>query len=97
MRLRIWRWRSPLISESSVGPSTPQFHDRLFEVPSRLSSPLASLRLSLYDTRSFSVKPSCAVTKLTLAHGRRPLLLNRSADPARRDASSGTLASSPRQ
>ncbi len=30
---------------SSVGPSTPQFHDRLLSLPSRLSSPLASLCL----------------------------------------------------
>ncbi|COY92683.1 Uncharacterised protein [Mycobacterium tuberculosis] len=27
--LRIWRARSAKMSGSSVGPSTPQFHDRL--------------------------------------------------------------------
>ena len=46
-KLRCWRQRSALISGSSVSPSTPQFHERLSSVPSRLSSPLASLCLSL--------------------------------------------------
>ena len=59
------------IAGSSVGPSTPQFHERLCDSPSRLSSPLASLCLSLYETRSRSVKPSWAVTKLIDAVGRR--------------------------
>ncbi len=36
------------------------------------SSPLASLCFCSYETRSRSVKPSCAVTKLTDATGRRP-------------------------
>ena len=58
--------------------------------PSRLSSPFASLCLSLYETRSFSVNPSCAVMKLTLAHGLRPRRLKRSPDAVTRDASSGT-------
>ena len=35
------------LRRSSVGPSTPQFHERLSSVPSRLSSPLASLCFSL--------------------------------------------------
>ena len=68
-RLRCWRARSSRISGSSVGPSAPQFHDRLSSVPSRLSSRFASLCLSLYETRSASVKPSCAVTKLMDADG----------------------------
>lgn len=37
-----------------------------------MSSPLAWLRFSLYDTRSARVKPSWAVTKLTEAVGPRP-------------------------
>ena len=63
--------RSARMSGSSVGPSTPQFHDRLCDSPSRLSSPLASLSFSLYETRSLSGKPSWAVTKLIEAVGRR--------------------------
>jgi hypothetical protein len=55
----------------SVGPSVPWFHDRLCDSPSLLSSPLASLCFSLYETRSRSVKPSWAVTKLIDAVGRR--------------------------
>ena len=39
--------RAARISGSSVGPSTPQFHERLSSVPSWLSSRLASLCLSL--------------------------------------------------
>src|SRR4051794_15930747 len=46
-KLRIWRSRSATTAGSSVGPSTPQFQDRLSSVPSRLSSMLASLCLSL--------------------------------------------------
>src|SRR5665213_375692 len=46
-KLRIWRSRNVLISLSSVGPSTPQFHDRLSLLPSSLASPFASLCLSL--------------------------------------------------
>jgi hypothetical protein len=71
-KLRCWRQRSATISGSSVSPSTPQFHERLSSVPSRLPSPLASLCFSLYVTRSRSVKPSCAVTKLIEANGWRP-------------------------
>jgi hypothetical protein len=46
-RLRIWRARSASTAGSELGPSTPQFHDRLWLLPSRLSSPLASLCFSL--------------------------------------------------
>ena len=45
--LRFCRSRSASTSGSSVGPSTPWFHDRLWLSPSLLSSPLASLCLSL--------------------------------------------------
>src|SRR6476619_8563695 len=51
-KLRCWRSRSALTSASSVNPSTPQFHDRLSSVPSRLSSLLSSLCFSLNETRS---------------------------------------------
>src|SRR5262249_53403536 len=71
-KFRCCRSRSELTSGSSVGPSTPQFQLRLSSVPSRLSSRFASLCFSLYETRSASVKPSCAVTKLIDANGRRP-------------------------
>ena len=40
------RARSSTTSGSSLGPSTPQFQDRLSSVPSRLASPLASLCLA---------------------------------------------------
>mmetsp|Transcript_27119 Transcript_27119/g.68236 ORF Transcript_27119/g.68236 Transcript_27119/m.68236 type:complete len:208 (-) Transcript_27119:1935-2558(-) len=72
MRLRIWRCRRRSTPASPVAPSAPQFHDRLCCSPSLLSSPLASLCFSLYDTRSASVKPSCAVIKFTECCGRRP-------------------------
>ncbi|MNC46471.1 hypothetical protein D3C75_954930 [compost metagenome] len=65
--MRIWRMRRAFTAGSSVGPSTPQFHDRLLSVPSWLFSSLSSLCLWLYDTRSRKVKPSWAVTKLTEA------------------------------
>ena len=42
-------------------------------------------------TRSRSVKPSCAVTKLTLATGRRPDVSYRSAEPVMRAANSPTV------
>src|SRR5437899_5421430 len=83
----ICRLRRPLIAGSSVGPSAPWFQERLVELPSWLFSPLASLCLSLYVTRSLSVKPSCAVMKLTLDQGRRPDLLKKSGEPQRRGAS----------
>src|SRR4051794_36672812 len=67
MKLRNCRRRSLLIFLSSVGPSTPQFHERLSLWPSWLFSWLSSLCFSLYETQSFRVKPSCAVIKLTLA------------------------------
>ena len=69
-RLRRWRPRSARMSGSSVGPSTPQFQDRLKLSPSWLPSPLASLCFWLYETRSLRVNPSWAVTKLT-SLGRR--------------------------
>ena len=74
--MRICRLRNALMPGSSVGPSTPQFQERLLELPSLLFSPLASLCFSLYVTESLSVKPSCAVMKLIEDHGRRPCRLN---------------------
>ena len=47
MKLRCSRARASRISGSSVGPSTPWFHERLWLSPSLLSSPLASLCFSL--------------------------------------------------
>jgi hypothetical protein len=44
---RDWRARSASTPVSVVGPSAPQFQERLSLVPSRLDSPLASLCLSL--------------------------------------------------
>ena len=79
------------------GPSTPQFQDRLWLSPSMLSSPLASLRFSLYETRSLRVKPSCAVMKLTDAIGLRPVCSYRSDEPATRLANSASVDGSPRQ
>ena len=72
---------------SSVSPSSPQFQDRLLSEPSRLCSPLASLCLRLYDTRSRSVNPSCEVTKLIELYGERPSSAYRSEEPASRVAS----------
>ena len=57
-------------------------------MPSLFASPFASLCLSLYETRSRSVKPSCAVTKLIDANGCRPSLWYRSAEPPKREAKS---------
>jgi len=68
------------IAWSSVGPSTPQFHERLFEWPSRLFSPFAALCFSLYVTRSLRVKPSCAVMKLSDERGLRPRRSKKSDD-----------------
>ena len=82
---------------SSLGPSTPQFQLWLSSMPSRLCSPLASLCLCSYDTRSRSVKPSWAVMKLTLAGGRRPWFGKMSLEPVRREASVATWPASPRQ
>ncbi len=72
VKLRICRSRSSWTSGSSVGPSTPQFQDRLWVSPSRLPSRFASLCFSSYETRSFRVKPSWQVVKLIEASGRRP-------------------------
>src|SRR5579862_886738 len=85
------------IAGSSVGPSTPQFHDRPLLSPSRLSSPFASLCFWLYETRSVNVKPSCAATKLMLASGDRPPPRYRSELPVTRDANSPIEPSAPRQ
>ena len=97
MKLRFCRSRSAYTVPSSVGPSTPQFHERLWLSPSAPPSPLASLCFSLYDTRSLRVNPSCAVTKLIEAMGRRPSDSYRSEDPVNREANSARLAGSPRQ
>ena len=95
-KFRCCRARSARISGSSVGPSAPQFHERLSSVPSWLPSPFASLCFSLYETRSVSVKPSCAVTKLIDANGRRPSEAYRSLEPVKRFAKSA-IGASPRQ
>ena len=49
----------------------PKLNDRLLSVPSRFDSPLPRLCFALYEVRSASVKPSCAVMKFTLASGPR--------------------------
>src|SRR5258707_9420529 len=95
-KFRCWRARSALIDGSSVGPSNSQFHERLSSVPSLLLSPFASLCFSLYETRSRSVKPSCAVMKLIDANGLRPSVSYRSEEPPKREAKSRSGAS-PRQ
>src|SRR5215218_9967800 len=95
--LRCWRRRRALTSGSSVGPSTPQFHDRLWLSPSLPPSPFSSLCFSLYDTRSRSVNPSWATTKLIEAMGLRPECSYRSLEPVMRDANSPSVAASPRQ
>ena len=69
--LRACRRRSRSTSGSSVGPSTPQFQERLCDSPSRPPSPLASLCFASYAVRSCRVNPSCAVTRLTEAQGAR--------------------------
>ncbi|CAM5590653.1 hypothetical protein SHIRM173S_01317 [Streptomyces hirsutus] len=53
--------------------------------------------LVVYETRSRRVKPSCAVTKLTLARGRRLLCAYRSEEPVRREANSPSVCGSVRQ
>ncbi|CNK96890.1 Uncharacterised protein [Mycobacterium tuberculosis] len=85
------------MSMSSVDPSAPMLSERLWDSPSLLSSPLSSLCFSLYETRSRSVNPSCAVTKLMEATGRRPECSYRSADPVSREANSPSACGSPRQ
>ena len=69
----ICRRRARAPPGSSVSPSMPQFQLLLSSTPSRLPSPLASLCFSLYETRSYIVKPSWAVTKLMLFDGPRPI------------------------
>ena len=66
-KLRFIRSRMRWMRTESVDPSAPQFRLALSEVPSRLSSPLASLCRSSKLTRSVRVNPSWQVTKLTLA------------------------------
>ena len=63
--------RSASIAGSSVGPSTPQSQHRFWSLPSRLSSPFASLCFASYETTSLSVKPSWQVTKLMVFCGSR--------------------------
>ena len=46
-KLRCWRLRSALTAGSFVGPSAPQFQDRLSLAPSALFSPFAWLCFSL--------------------------------------------------
>src|SRR6202012_37227 len=75
----------------------PPFQDALSSEPSRLSSPLASLCFWSKLTRSSRVKPSCAVTKLTLAEGGRRVVSYRSALPAKRGAISECSPMSPFQ
>src|SRR5438045_8092593 len=96
-KLRCCRARNAFTSSWSVGPSTPQFHERLSPTPSLFPSPFASLCLSLYETRSRSVKPSCAVMKLIDAYGRLPVSSYRSELPVKRDARSSIDESVPRQ
>src|SRR5581483_6251545 len=95
-KLRCCRSRSERTSGSSVGPSAPQFHERLSSVPSWFASLFASLCLSLYETRSASVKPSWAVTKLIEANGLRPSEAYRSLEPVKREAKPATPVA-PRQ
>src|SRR5258705_3189012 len=96
-KLRCCRSRRVRTFSSVVSPSTPQFQERLKLSPSLFPSPFASLCFSLYDTRSRMVKPSCAVTKLMLANGRRPEFSYRSDEPVMRDANSPRVDGSPRQ
>ena len=72
MKLRRCRPRISSTSGLSVGPSAPEFQERLWLSPSAPPSPLASLCLSLYETRSLRESSSWAVTKFTLAEGWRP-------------------------
>src|SRR5262247_548009 len=69
---------------SSVGPSTPQFHELLSLLPSPLFSWFFSLCFWLYDTRSLSVNPSWQVTKFTLLYADRPSSPYMSAEPVSR-------------
>src|SRR6516165_9792139 len=89
-----WR-RSASTPASVVSPSAPQFQELLSLDPSLLFSPFASLCLPLYETRSFSVKPSWHVTKLTLLYAERPSSPYRSAEPVSRQPRSASCALSP--
>src|SRR5947207_13769188 len=83
------------MSASAVGPSTPQFQLLLSLAPSRFCSPLSSLCFSLYETRSFSEKPSWQVTKFTLASASRCLWPYTSGLPTSLSAIGVTVLSSP--
>jgi hypothetical protein len=91
----VCRARSARTAGSSVGPSAPQFQLMLSSLPSRLSSPLARLCFSSYETRSASVKPSWQVTKLTVFVGRCPRDWYMSALPASRAATAPASPGSP--
>ena len=91
----IWRHRRFLTASSTFSPSPPWFHESLSLHPSRFCSPFASLCLSLYDTKSRNVNPSCAVMKFKLWWGLRPLTWYMSALPHRRHASSDFRPMSP--
>ena len=52
------RGSSVLRADRRSSPSTPPFDERLSSVPSRFSSPFASLCFCSYETRSRSVNPS---------------------------------------
>src|SRR6056297_2597736 len=96
-KLRFCLFRHSFTMGSSLGPSSPQFHERLSFIPSWLFSPFAPLCLSLYDTKSLRVNPSCTVIKLMLATGLRKLSRYKSELPVKRVANSGNALSAPRQ
>src|SRR5580765_272913 len=88
-----WR-RSARTHGSSLGPSTPQFHELLSLLPSLLFSWFCSLCFWLYETRSFSVNPSWHVTKFTLLYAERPSSPYISADPVSRQPKSDSWPAS---
>src|SRR5262245_50214114 len=89
-------WRRSLSTHgSSVGPSTPQFHELLSLEPSLLFSWFGSLCFWLYETRSLSVKPSWHVTKFTLLYAERPSSPYMSAEPVSRQPISASWPASP--
>mmetsp|Transcript_11212 Transcript_11212/g.41556 ORF Transcript_11212/g.41556 Transcript_11212/m.41556 type:complete len:299 (-) Transcript_11212:1709-2605(-) len=87
-RFFICRTRSACTASFTPSPSPPWFQLSLSLHPSRFCSPFASLCLSLYETRSRNVNPSCAVMKFKEWYGLRLLLWYKSALPERRHASS---------
>mmetsp|Transcript_58405 Transcript_58405/g.166248 ORF Transcript_58405/g.166248 Transcript_58405/m.166248 type:complete len:201 (+) Transcript_58405:958-1560(+) len=92
-KLRICLSRSALMLPSPVFPSWPQFQELLWSSP--LFSPLQRLCFSLYETRSYKVKPSCAVMKLMEWNGLLPSCLYRSLLPHIRVANSLFMHGSP--